>query len=258
MAIQCHVNQGEKYQHRLKQCNKKRSALQKSLQDSCNPWFTTTTMAQPLKSITLTEDTLNAKTPKSLIPPCPEIMSDDRTLLHTRSVQYQGFIRKDGLWEIEATLRDTKGYDSYKIDRQLRPADEPVHFMNIRMVLNDDLVIQNILPEMKTVPFDECNSVLKTFECMRGVVLGTGWRKALTDKLGGIRGCTHLRELLFNMATVAFQTIPFYLSEQGRQAGQSDLSSSEPPRYLGQCHAWRLDGPVVMQHFPQFHRSDAG
>ncbi|WP_414708625.1 DUF2889 domain-containing protein [Ramlibacter sp.] len=37
-------------------------------------------------------------------------------------------------------------------------------------------------------------------QAMVGVRMGPGWRQALEKALGGAKGCTHLRELLFNMA----------------------------------------------------------
>ena len=53
---------------------------------------------------------------------------------------------------------------------------------------------------------------------MIGVTMGPGWRQAIERALGGVRGCTHLRELLFNMATAAYQTIPAYRHRLRRHA----------------------------------------
>ena len=37
-----------------------------------------------------------------------ETNNKSRRHMHTRSVQCDGFLRDDGLWEVEAWLRDTK------------------------------------------------------------------------------------------------------------------------------------------------------
>ena len=91
---------------------------------------------------------------------------------------------------------------------------------------------------------------------MVGVTMGPGWRQAIEKALGGIRGCTHLRELLFNMATAAYQTIPAYRERLRSQAGvpesESESGSAEPPYHLGKCIAWDFDGPVVQRHHPRF------
>lgn len=175
-------------------------------------------------------------------------MNPDRTLLHTRSATFQGFHRADGLWDIEAELRDTRSYDS------IAPANAPLHHMFIRLVIDDAMTIQDIFARMDATPFGECRQVEQAMQRMRGVTLGAGWRKAINERLGGVHGCTHLSELLFNMATVAFQTIPAYRDQQRRQAGLLDSALTEAPHYLDKCHSWRLDGPVVMHRLPQFHR----
>lgn len=188
--------------------------------------------------------------------PGDHCVSTDRTLLHTRGVTFQGFHRADGLWDIEAEMRDSRNYDSIVPEKLLLPADAPLHQMFIRLVLDDALTIQDIDARMLATPFGECRQMEQALQRMRGVTLGAGWRKAINDRLGGIRGCTHLSELLFNMATVAFQTISAHRAQQRRGAGQTDAVLTEPPYYLDRCHAWRLEGPVVMRHFPQFHRGD--
>ena len=39
-----------------------------------------------------------------------ENSNKSRRLMHTRSIECQGFLRDDGLWEVEAWLRDTKPF----------------------------------------------------------------------------------------------------------------------------------------------------
>lgn len=53
------------------------------------------------------------------------------------------------------------------------------------------------------------------------------------------------------MATAALQTIPAWHAQQMKKRSQG---LGGRPHYLGQCHAWRLDGPVVLQLHPQFHQ----
>ena len=78
-----------------------------------------------------------------------------------------------------------------------------------------------------------------------GEKLGKGWRKTINNHLGGIKGCTHLRELLANMATAAFLSIPAaFFSPDG----------NTPPLYLGTCKSWDFNGPVVMRVYPQFYQ----
>jgi hypothetical protein len=38
----------------------------------------------------------------------------------------------------------------------------------------------------------------------------------------------------------------------GRSSLEDQRGAREPPFYLGGCHSWRIDGPVVAELFPQF------
>jgi hypothetical protein len=80
---------------------------------------------------------------------------------------------------------------------------------------------------------------------MVGSQLTRGWRQAIEQHLGGIEGCTHLRELLFNMATAGLQTMVQNFTSNDPQ---------RPPPHLGRCLAWDFDGPVVQKHYPKFYR----
>jgi hypothetical protein len=67
-----------------------------------------------------------------------------------------------------------------------------------------------------------------------------------------VQGCTHLRELLFNMATAAYQTLPAGQAHLRRMAGVPHATPQEPPYHVGRCIAWDVDGAVVQRHYPQF------
>jgi hypothetical protein len=175
-----------------------------------------------------------------------------RTHLHTRAVVYRGYHRADGLWDIEAELSDTKTYALEPFDGRAMPAGTPVHGMAIRATLDDTLTIREITSASDYTPFGECQQGIDPMQGMLGVTMGPGWRQAIEKALGGVRGCTHLREMLFNMATAAYQTIPIYRDRMRRDAGLPEVQSDQPPHHLGKCIAWDFDGPVVQRHYPQF------
>lgn len=175
-----------------------------------------------------------------------------RTHLHTRSVTYRGYHREDGLWDIEAEMTDTKAYTLERTERGVMPPGTPVHGMLIRVTVDDTLTIRAIESAMDHTPFQECQQGTPPMQQMVGVTLGPGWRQAIELALGRTRGCTHLRELLFNMATAAYQTIPGYRERLRRQAGTPPTEHTTPPYHLGKCIAWDFDGAVVARHYPQF------
>ncbi len=166
-----------------------------------------------------------------------------RTLHHTRKVTFHGYRRDDGLWDIEAELCDTKAH-AFEIDGEGRwEADQPLHLMRMRVTVDTGLVVQEIAVAMDGVPHAECPQAAAPLQRMVGHTLGRGWRKAIDHHLGGVQGCAHLRELLFNVATAALQTVP---------GGFDTTNTEKPPMYLGQCLAWDFNGPLVERRYPVF------
>ena len=94
-------------------------------------------------------------------------------------------------------------------------------------------------------PHAECTEVIPPMEGLIGTHLGRGCRKTIDTHLGGIKGCTHLRELLVSLATAAYQSIP---------GAFFDPEGKKPPAYLGTCKSWDFNGPVVMRVYPQFYQ----
>ena len=182
----------------------------------------------------------------SIPPPAP------RKHLHTRAVEYRGYQRDDGLWDIEAELTDTKTYGHETPDRGLMDAGTPVHGMMIRLTVDDHMKIVEIATGMPSAPFPECQAAKPPMQRLIGATLGRGWRKRIEEALGGTLGCAHLRELLFNMATVGYQTIPHYQRHLRREAGLPEPVLKRPPPHVGQCLAWDVNGTVIQRVRPEF------
>ena len=167
-----------------------------------------------------------------------------RTPMHTRRVTYQGYRRDDGLWEIEGELHDSKPHD-IQIHGNTWVAREPIHHMRIRVTFDQAMVIHGIAVAMEAFPHAPCPEAMPAMQRMVGEVLGRGWRQTIQRHLGTVEGCTHLRELLFNLATAAFQTC------SGAFGPRDD---GLPPTHLGQCKGWDFNGPVVEREYPMFFR----
>ena len=124
--------------------------------------------------------------------------------------------------------------------------------MAIRMTIDEQMTIRAIAAAMDHTPFGECGQGEDPMQKMVGARLGPGWRQAIDANLGGVKGCTHLRELLFNMATAAYQTIFPYREYERRKAGEKAETVTQPPYHVGRCIAWDVEGPVVARYYPQF------
>lgn len=181
-----------------------------------------------------------------MLPPVPE-----RQALHTRAITFRGFARADGLWDMEGELHDSKHYD-YEGHEGVRRAGSPIHHLHLRVTVDADFRIHAIQTAMDATPFGECTVADRHMQRLVGQVMGPGWRQTIERAIGGLDGCTHLRELLFNIATAAFQTIPHHREMQRRASGAPRAEATEPPFYMGRCMTWDFNGPVVARHAPQF------
>lgn len=176
-----------------------------------------------------------------------------RDHLHTREIRCRGFRRHDGLWDIEASLEDTKTYSFDNHDRQGIVSGEPVHRMLIRLTVDDGLTVKAIEVETEAGPFGVCGAIAPRFGELVGIRIGPGWRKAVLAGFGGTRGCTHLTELLIGpVATTALQTV---MAARARR--QSATPDGRRPPIIDTCHALASDGAVVRREWPDFYTGPA-
>jgi hypothetical protein len=159
-------------------------------------------------------------------------------------------MRDDGLYDIEARIVDTKTYPYTEPYRGPRPPGSLVHDMAVRLSVDADLVVRDIEVVMPSTPYPTCADARAAFRGLIGVAIGAGWRKAVQQCVGGNRGCTHVRELLFPMATVAFQAIRGWPGDGPDAPALPQPPAGERPVFIDGCYAWAADGEVVARLHP--------
>jgi len=179
-----------------------------------------------------------------LSPPAP------RKLQHTRQIECKGYEREDGLWDIEAQLIDTKSYmHTRRQGGRERQPGEPVHHMWLRITIDLDMLIHDAEAVTDAGPYSQCGAITPNFKSLAGVKIGRGWRHEINARLGGIKGCTHLVELLGPLGTTAFQA-----TGRARQARESEQPTTKKPYQIGSCHVYREDSPAVLERWPAFYK----
>lgn len=173
----------------------------------------------------------------------------EREPIHTRTIECRGYLRGDGLWDIEGRLADTKAYAFASRWRGEVAAGEPVHDMRVRLTVDDDFVVRAVEAAFAATPFAVCGEARPVFAALVGERIGPGWSATVRRLVGGTRGCTHVSELLGRMATACYQTIVPYRARAGAPSEPDD-----PPRLVNSCHAWRDDGALVAEHYPRHAR----
>ena len=115
-----------------------------------------------------------------------------RRPVHRREVHTQAFRRDDGLWDIEAHLRDTKGFATQDFERGQVPAGGAIHDMRLRVTIDAALVVQAVEASTDAAPFSGCVGPSDVFGALVGAPLSRGWRRHVHEHFGGAASCTHL------------------------------------------------------------------
>jgi hypothetical protein len=175
--------------------------------------------------------------------PVPEV---ERELTHTRRVRYEGYKRADGLWDIEAHLSDVKNHD-YRLKTGVRRAGQPVHDMWLRVTIDGDMKIVAASASSDAVPYPGgCETIAPAYGTLVGLSLIKDFRNNVREAFGGVRGCTHLTEMLGGLPTAAIQTFAGERNEE-QEGGMK-------PFQLDQCHALESGTETVRKWYPKWYK----
>lgn len=181
------------------------------------------------------------------MPIAPDI---ERELIHTRKIEIFAYRRADGCYDIDGHLFDQKPFD-YEMPDKTLPAEGGIHDMWLRMTIDPDGTVVGARAQMDVGPHFTCEGVTPNYERLTGLTLGRGWNRAVRERLGGIAGCTHLTEMLAQMATTALQALWAEEEEQTRANGET---LALDPRVLNACHTYREDGVFVKEYFSDYYK----
>ena len=168
-----------------------------------------------------------------------------RERLHLRRVSYEGFRRDDGLFDIEAHITDHKDRD-YKLAMGTRSKDIPVHNMWARVTIDRRFEVIDIEAVTDDMPYPgQCNRIGPEYKKLIGSNLLKGFRKSIAENMGGVKGCTHLSELLGYLPTAAVQTFAGIKNE-------AETVDDKKPFQLDSCHALATNTETVRVYYPKW------
>ncbi|MCP4470156.1 MAG: DUF2889 domain-containing protein [Gammaproteobacteria bacterium] len=174
---------------------------------------------------------------------------------HHRKIDCEGFLRGDGLWDIDVHMVDTRtydcAYDELHRDGVIR-AGEPVHDMWLRFTIDLDFLIHDVQAASDQTPFDICPRAANEMHKLIGLRIGGGWRQQVRERIDSAHSCTHLVDLLGQLTATAYQTLHAALEER-----EGKRQSRQKPPIIDTCLALSSSGEVVKKHWPQFYRGSA-
>ena len=175
--------------------------------------------------------------------------ASDRQLRHRRSIDVQVFSRGHGEWEVDASIRDVRP-GATQLPTGVLPAGEPVHDMLLRLVVDERFNVLEAGAETRAMPYPgACDQYGDAYGQLVGLNLMRGFRHAVKERLGGIRGCTHISELSQVLPTAVVQAFAGAVIDT---AGAS--ADSQQPFQIDRCQALRADGATVRTYYPRWYR----
>jgi len=191
----------------------------------------------------------------------------ERQRLHTRTIEINGYRRTDGNYDIEAHLTDCKSFGQTNHDRGYIEAGDPIHDMWLRLTVDEKMHIHAVEAVSDKTPYVMCPAAAPSFTRLVGLQIKAGFLREATHRVGGTIGCTHLRELLQQMATTAFQTInPSKVRREMAAEGAADDKPGSDAldaritekwgggnKILNSCLAYDEKGPLVKRRWPHWY-----
>ena len=138
--------------------------------------------------------------------------------------------------------------------------------MRLRLTLDEQMHIKAVEAVSDKTPYAMCPTAAPNFTRLIGMRIKAGFLRDANHAVGGTVGCTHLRELLQQMATTAYQTInPAKARREMQAEGALDSRGSDAldaritekwgsgNKLLNTCLAYDEKGPLVKRRWPHLY-----
>ena len=154
---------------------------------------------------------------------------------HRRTITIESFDVEDG-FEIHATLKDERPW------AEGTPTVNVLHSMGLVLTIDSQsMIVTDARAEMWNFPHEECASIEPAFRALVGLSITRGYTRAVQEKLGRERGCSHLEFLARAIGPAAIQTMA---SSRSRIGGNPVANSNGQfgSWLVNTCHLWAEGG----------------
>ncbi len=167
-----------------------------------------------------------------------------------------GIFRREIVFDIDESKADRLFITGTLRDTRL---DKPLHIIVVRAEV--DLVsarIHALEGEMPHIPREDCHHGLLTLERLVGERIVPGFTQLVRDVVGSPQGCSHLAVLVTNLGHASVQGRGAVL--MSRMGGDEEAlrlvrQQAVELGIMGNCYAWREDGPLMKSMRAEMERS---
>lgn len=150
-----------------------------------------------------------------------------------------------GRLAISGTLKDTR-------------LDRPIHEIRVRAEVGlEDGRIHLLEGEMPHIPREDCRHALQALSALVGQNIEPGFTQLVRNVVGSSRGCSHLAVLVTNLGHVSVQgrgALAVSRLGEGEEALRLMRRQAVELGIIGNCYAWREDGPLMRQMKAEIER----
>jgi len=176
-----------------------------------------------------------------------------REEMHFRRIDMRGYRRSDGLYEVEGRVTDRKPHDFTSPNGfKCVPAGDAIHDMGVVLVFDESMTVRAVRAFTGSAPYDSCFEAPATLQVLVGLRLASGWGAEVRKHLSGAACCSHLKEILVPIATVAYQTLTML-----RSSRPDILNAQGVPVKIDSCYAYARNRDVVRRKWPAYYTGPA-
>jgi hypothetical protein len=182
-------------------------------------------------------------------PPRPEslyVREGEKLGVFRREITFDIDEGGEGMLSITGTLRDIR-------------LDKPLHVIVVKAEVDlADARIHALEGEMPHIPREDCHHGLLTLERLVGERIVPGFTQLVRDVVGSPQGCSHLAVLVTNLGHASVQGRGAVL--MARMGGDEEAlrlvrQQAVELGIMGNCYAWREDGPLMKGMRAEIERS---
>ena len=187
----------------------------------------------------------------------PLSQASEREQIHNRTISITAYQRQDGLVDVEGHILDIKPFSHHLLDNH-RAAGEPVHDLWLRLTIDKKMQVHSAEAKLDVGAHGICHLVAPNFKNPAGLRIGPGWNRMVRERVGHGKGCTHLVEMLAQMATTAMQAVWSERKPMADGNGEADEGRAPtrrlPAGMLNTCYTYTDDSEFVREYFPDDYR----
>jgi hypothetical protein len=189
---------------------------------------------------------------------------------HIRTIRVEATDVQDGsetrLLRVQGILEDRRPRG---VPASINHDGEVIHRLELTLIVRfPDHVITAVEGQMATTPYPTiCPDALPALQSLVGVSVARGFTRAVNERLGRERGCTHLVALIHAMGPVVRQgagaAFGFAPREEPRPTVPLERPREDPrehagdePWFINSCQAWRVGGPLHREWRARTSRED--